>query len=74
MKIYQFREMTTEDLKNSLKENYEALENLRFQHSTGQLENFRALQNTKKDIAKIKTLIKERELNINQKLNKTVKE
>jgi large subunit ribosomal protein L29 len=73
MKTYQFREMSDEDLKGSLKDNYEALENLRFQHATGQLENFKALRNTKRDIAKIKTLLKEKELGINEKLNKVSK-
>jgi large subunit ribosomal protein L29 len=73
MKTYQFREMSDEDLKGSLKDNYEALENLRFQHATGQLENFKALRNTKRDIAKIKTLLNEKELGINEKLNKVSK-
>jgi large subunit ribosomal protein L29 len=70
MKTFQIRELTDKDLENTLKENYEALDNLRFQHSTGQLENFKSLSNTKKDIAKIKTLLKERELKINENLNK----
>lgn len=69
MKINQVREMSVEDLKISLQDNYEALQNLRFQHATGQLENFKALTNTKRDIAKIKTILKERELKINEKLN-----
>jgi len=69
MKINQIREMQTEDLKVTLSDNYEALENLRFRHATGQLENFKSLTNTKRDIARIKTILKERESGINEKLN-----
>ncbi len=61
--------MQTEDLKVTLSDNYEALENLRFRHATGQLENFKSLTNTKRDIARIKTILKERESGINEKLN-----
>lgn len=53
--------MSTEDLKVTLKDSYEALENYRFQHASGQLENYKAISNTKKDIAKILTVLKERE-------------
>ena len=35
MKTYQFREMTTADVQNELKDSQEALENYRFQHATG---------------------------------------
>ena len=73
MKIYQIRELTTEDLKLTLKDNYEAVENLRFQHSTGQLENYKALANTQRDIARIQTIIKEREKGINVNLAKVKK-
>lgn len=62
--------MPVEDLKNTLKDNYEALENYRFQHSTGQLENYKSLTNTKRDIAKIKTLLREKELKINENIVK----
>ncbi|HEY5533778.1 MAG TPA: 50S ribosomal protein L29 [Ignavibacteria bacterium] len=67
MKTYQIRELPTEDLKNSLKDNIEALENFKFQHASGQLENYKGITNTKKLIARLKTLLKERELGINSK-------
>ncbi len=70
MKIYQLRDMTTEDLNNSLNDSYEALENFRFQHASGQLENYKALMNTKRDIARILTVLKDREMGINKKSNK----
>ena len=70
MKIYQLRDMTTEDLNNSLNDSYEAQENFRFQHASGQLENYKALMNTKRDIARILTVLKDREMGINKKSNK----
>ncbi len=70
MKAYQVRDMRVEDLKLSLTDNYEALENLRFQHATGQLENYKSLTNIRRDIAKIKTILKEKELKINENLTK----
>jgi large subunit ribosomal protein L29 len=73
MKVQQVREMSAEDLKISLHDNYEALQNIRFQHSTGQLENYKSLTNIKRDIARIKTILKERELKINDSLSKSKK-
>lgn len=64
MKVFEIRELSTEDLKTRLKEQYESLENLRFQRSLGQLENFKSIQNTNKLIARINTVLKERELKL----------
>jgi large subunit ribosomal protein L29 len=61
MKIYEIKELTDEDLKQRLIDETESLENLRFQRSIGQLENFKSIQNTKKLIARIHTILKERE-------------
>jgi large subunit ribosomal protein L29 len=62
MKFYQIKDMTTEDLKNALKDSFDALENFRFQHASGQLENYKSMANARKDIARIKTVLKQREL------------
>jgi large subunit ribosomal protein L29 len=62
MKFYQIKDMTTEDLKNALKDSFDALENFRFQHASGQLENYKSMANAKKDIARIKTVLRQREL------------
>ena len=62
MKIYEIKSMTTDDLRNRLKEESEGLENLRFQRSLGQLESFKSIQNTRRLIARINTIIKEREM------------
>lgn len=61
MKIYEIKALPTEDLQRRLKEETESLENLRFQKSIGQLENFKAIQNTKRLIARLHTILKERE-------------
>lgn len=68
MKIYEIRELSTEDLKQRLKDETESLENLRFQRSIGQLENFKSIQNTKILISRIHTILNERmKSEINQK-------
>ena len=63
MKTKNFREMTTEELNAKLKDLKVELFNLRFSHATGQLANPMSLNTIKKDIAKVKTILKERELN-----------
>lgn len=63
MKASELRNMSTDELKNKLKEVTKELFNLRFSHATGQLENPMLLNTTKKDIARIKTILKEREIN-----------
>lgn len=69
MKIYEIRELTTQDLKQRLKDETESLENLRFQRSLGQLENFKSIQNTRKLIARIHSVLKERETSEENKKN-----
>jgi len=63
MKAKDFREMTTEELNTKVKDLKEELFNLRFSHATGSIANPMSLNTIKKDIAKVKTIIKERELN-----------
>ena len=69
MKLYEIRTLTTDDLKNRLKEENEGLENLRFQKSIGQLENFKSIKNTKRLIARIYSVLKERESTDKDKVN-----
>jgi large subunit ribosomal protein L29 len=63
-KTEELRQMTDEELVERLKENKEELFNLRFQSATGQLENHGRLRAVKKDIARIYTVLRERELGI----------
>jgi len=62
MKIQDVRNMTDGELNEKLKNLKVELFNLRFSHATGQLTNPMQLNVTKKDIAKIKTVLREREL------------
>lgn len=65
MKANQVHDMTNEELANKLVSLKEELFNLRFRHATGQLENPNLLNTVKKDIARVKTVIRERELKAN---------
>ena len=67
MKASELRNMTTDELRGKLKEVTKELFNLRFSHATGQLENPMLLNTKKKDIARIKTILKERELESEKK-------
>ena len=62
MKAKQIHEMTDEELNTKLSELKEELFNLRFRHATGQLENPNVIAVVKKDIARVKTVIRERQL------------
>ena len=62
MRTKELHELTLDELNTKLKELSEELFNLRFRHAIGQLENPAALKTCKKDIAKVKTIIREREL------------
>ncbi len=63
MKVDQIRQMTDEEVAAKLKEFKEELFNLRFQMATGQLDNPMRLKAVRKNIARVKTIQRERELN-----------
>ena len=62
MKIKEIREMSAEQLAEKLMELKKDLFNLRLQHAPNQLDNPSKIADVKKDIAKIKTVQREREL------------
>lgn len=62
MTAEEVREMSTEDLLDELEDQKEELYRLRFQKATGQLEDVNLLRYTRRTIARIKTIIREREL------------
>ncbi|MFM1986976.1 MAG: hypothetical protein RIS18_1193 [Actinomycetota bacterium] len=64
IKTQEFRGQTNEDLAKKLKDAKEELFNLRFQSATGQLENHGRLRTVKTEIARIYTIMRERELGI----------
>lgn len=66
MKANVVHEMTTEELTKKLSDLRKELFNLRLSHSTGQLNNPKALTVCKKDIARVKTVLRERELGVSK--------
>ncbi len=62
MKANELREMTTQELDNKLTDLKSELFNLRFQLATGQLDNPMRIKAVRKDIARVKTVVREREL------------
>lgn len=65
MKIAEIRELSTQELNEKVYELKQELLTLRFQHATGQLENGKKITEIRKSIARIYTVIKEREMGIN---------
>jgi large subunit ribosomal protein L29 len=63
MKAKDFRLLGEGELLEKEKELNEELFNLHFQHATGQLENVMRLPQVKRDIARVKTILKEKVLN-----------
>lgn len=65
MKGKEIRELSANELQTRLDELKTELFNLRFQLATGQLDNPMQIKLVRKDIARVKTVIRERELNLN---------
>ena len=61
MKASDLRDLSVDELKGKEKDIREELFNLRFQHATGQLENTARIPQLRKDLARIKTLLREKE-------------
>ena len=74
MKASEIRELGVEEKERKLVELKEELFNLRFQHSSGQLENSSRIKQTKREIARIKTVIRESAKIKKNTNNKTDKE
>ncbi|GAC78184.1 MULTISPECIES: 50S ribosomal protein L29 [Gordonia] len=60
----ELRELSDTDLVDRLKESKEELFNLRFQMATGQLDNNRRLRTVRREIARVYTVMRERELGL----------
>jgi len=63
MKAKELRQLSEGELLEKEKQLGEELFNLRFQHATGQLENVMRIPQIKRDIARLKTIFKEKALN-----------
>ena len=61
MKVKEIRELSTEDINAKLKERTEELFNLRFQQATGNLEKPSRIRDLRHTVARLKTVLKERE-------------
>ena len=64
VKLNEYRVLSTEDLTKQLEESHQELFNLRLRVSTKQLANHREVRRVKRKIARLKTLLTERELKI----------
>ena len=62
MKVNALRDLSTAELEKKVVDLKEELFNLRFQMATGQLENPMKIKEIRKDIAKAKTILREREI------------
>lgn len=68
MKVKEVRQLTEVELNNKLTELKTELFNLRFQLATGQLDNPLRIKTVRKDIARVKTIVRERELGIGKEV------
>ncbi len=62
MKIKDVQELNEQELEEKVKELKEELFNLRFQQATGQLDNVMRIKEVRRDIARVKTVLRERAL------------
>ena len=61
MKIFQVRELPPQELEKRIKDEEENLVHLKFQKATSQLENPLKIRNARRDIARMKTVLRERQ-------------
>ncbi len=68
MEARDIRVLVDNEIRQRLDESYETLFNLRFQRVVGQLENTARLREVRRDIARLKTILRERELAAGEEL------
>ena len=68
MQAREIRDLSDGEIRQRIDETYEALFNLRFQRVVGQLENTARLREVRTDIARLKTILRERELEAKEAL------
>ena len=62
LKVSEIKELGREEIQTKLDETKEELFNLRFQNATGQLDNYKRIRELKRDVARIKTILREHEI------------
>jgi large subunit ribosomal protein L29 len=67
MKARELRDLTAEELQRKKKDFKEEIFNLRFQHSTGQLENTARTKLLRRDVARIEMALREKELQVSKR-------
>lgn len=70
MKASEIRELSNEDLEKSLKDSRAELFNLRFQQATSQLDNTARIKTVKKDIARVLTEMRSREIEAEESVSR----
>ncbi len=66
MKAKELRELTDQELVKKLNDAKDELFRLRFQLATGQLDNYMRIREVRKNIARVKTVMREREIGLNR--------
>jgi large subunit ribosomal protein L29 len=61
-KASEIRDLPIDEIERTLAERKEELFNLRFQNATGQLDNYKRLGQLRKEVARIKTILREHEI------------
>ena len=74
MKMSEIRDLSVQELKRRLSDEEESLANLRFQLSTSQLESPIKVRTVRRDIARIMTLIRKKEVNVTAQPTTEVKQ
>ena len=69
MKINEIRDLSTQELEDKVQDLKEELFNLRFQNATNQLDNPMRMVSVKKEIARCRTVLTEKELGLNSNIN-----
>jgi len=62
LKAKDIRDLSQDEMEQRLTETREELFNLRFQNATGQLDNYKRLKELRRDVARIKTILRQREI------------
>jgi large subunit ribosomal protein L29 len=66
MKARELRDLTAEELQKKKKDFKEEIFNLRFQHSTGQLENTARMKLLRRDVARIEMALREKQIQVSK--------
>ncbi len=69
MRLSEIKQLSVEDLKTRIVDSEDSLFRLKFQLNSGQLQDYKKISQTRRDIARFKTIIREKELNINQSID-----